>query len=107
MSEAPKKEGEELAAVMRAMDILEVLKGHSLDGMTLREISTVLKVTDSTVYRTLKAMEKREFVCQYENLCWALSVKVLGISRAHEFEISRRLTHTNQFDRRVTAEANS
>lgn len=102
---APEKKDDGLASVMRAMDILYLLKGHSIEGLALKEISTALKLTDSTALRTLEAMQKREFVQQYGSKRWALAVKVLGIARAHDYEISRRLTHTHEFDQRVSAEA--
>lgn len=106
MSAAREKKDDGLAAVMRAMDILELLKGHAFKGLALREIAAALKLTDSTALRTLEAMEKRGFVQQYaDTRRWAHSVKVLGIARAYDYELHRRLTHTHEFDQRVSAEA--
>lgn len=102
---AREKADGDMSTVCRAMRILQLLKGHSLAGLALTQIAKELDALPSTAHRTLEAMAREEMVVQFDSKRWALSVRMLGIAAAHESEMQRALTRTNELAQRVRAEA--
>lgn len=105
MTATTEKEGNR--GVMRAMRILKSLKGHSLTGMTLRDISHGLREHESTVLRTLQSMAAEDAVIQLDSGRWALSVLALQIAAAHETEMSRASGRLAELQQRVRAGAHA
>lgn len=97
------KEGTNLA--VRVLHILNALKGHSLDGKSLREVAQQTKIPEPTVTRILATMIAEGFATQLDNGRYALSHRMLGIAQAHMDEVSRARSYLDQLEQRVQASA--
>lgn len=97
------KEGTNLA--VRVLHILNALKGHSLDGKSLREVAQQTKIPEPTVTRILATMIAENYALQLDNGRYALSVRMLGIAQAHFDELNRGEAKLSELRHRVAASA--
>ena len=87
--------------VRRALRILFVLQGHTLDGLRLKQIADAIKATPSTALRDLEVLMDEGIVERIpgRDEYWRLSPRLIQLSRAHEQELMRyrqRLDETEQ-----------
>ncbi len=91
-------------AVLRAMKIMKVLKGHTDRGLSLTQLSKALGENASTVLNTLRAMAVEQMVIQYDDSQhWALSVACSQIHAATDAELTRIATRTAERRQRINA----
>lgn len=94
-------------AVRRVCRIMQVLKGHSVEGLALTEISKALEENPSTVLRTLDTLADESLVIKLDTGRWALSILMLQIAAATESEISRKSLRLTELKQRIAAGAAS
>lgn len=101
MATAPKDR-----AVRRICKLLQILKGHALDGLALTEITKALNDgSASTVLRTLQTLADESMVIQHDTGRWSLSVLMLQIAEATSNEFSRKSTRMAEIKMRIKAGA--
>jgi len=76
MSEPKKVLG---AAQMRLIDVIEVLSGHEIFGIRLKEVSAAVKSGSSTVLHDLQTLEAKGWAKQDEAGKWRLGTKPVQI----------------------------
>lgn len=97
-------EKEDNRAIRRVCRILQILKGHALDGLSLTEITKALDDgSPSTVLRTLEALADESMLMKHDTGRWALSVTLLQIAAATESELSRKAIRINELRQRINA----
>lgn len=96
------------SAVRRVCRMLQVLKGHSVEGLALAEITKALgEQNPSTVMRTLDTLADESLVIKLDTGRWALSILMLQIAAATESEISRKSLRLTELKQRIAAGAAS
>ncbi|WP_028489011.1 helix-turn-helix domain-containing protein [Thiothrix lacustris] len=89
----------------RALRVLDVLKGHSLTGLTNKQITEATGYFSSGVSLSLNTLAAAGFVTQLETGRWAHSIKFLQMAQAHADHISRMQGRINEYNARVIAGA--
>lgn len=91
-------------AVVRAMKIMKIMKGHTDRGLSLTQIAKALSENASTVLNTLRAMAGEQMVIQYDDSQhWALSIACMQIHAATDAELTRLATRTHEKRQRIAA----
>jgi DNA-binding IclR family transcriptional regulator len=99
MSTEPKDRSNQ---IHRLAEIIKVLKGRTLMGLTLRDIASHLKQGDSTVLNTLRFMQAEGLVDKNpETGRWALSILMLQIAESHHMEMARWSEKLHRLTERV------
>ena len=93
------------AGVVRTCEILKVLKGHTLTGLTLTDIARTIGATPSTTLRTLQGMATRDAVIQLDSGRWALGIALLQVAESHHREMSKASGRISELTQRVAAGA--
>lgn len=93
------------ASALRCLEILKLLKGRSLTGLTTSDIARALAISLSTASRDLATLVASGLVAQLDGDKYALSVAMLGIAEAHRLEMARARSRVDELDQRVSAAA--
>lgn len=93
-------------AVRRACEILKVLKGHAIEGLTLKQIAEAIEVNSPSTLRLLQTLEEERMVTQYDSGRWALAMGLLQIAAATEAELTRATARLTELKQRIAAGAN-
>lgn len=92
-------------SVLRVCEILKVMKGHSIPGMTLTDIAEAIGDDRATTLRTLQAMAQGGMTIQYESKRWGLSMLMLQIAHATEVELTNAAVRVAEMKQRIAAGA--
>lgn len=92
-------------SVLRVCEILKVMKGHSIPGMTLTDIAAAIEADKATTQRTLQALAQGGMTTQYENKRWGLSVLLEQIAAATEIEQRNAVLRITERQQRIAAGA--
>jgi DNA-binding IclR family transcriptional regulator len=88
--------------VSRTLQIISVLKGRTLNGLTNGEIAKATKLPAATVTRILAVMCADGFAMQHDNSGrYSLSVRMLQIAQCHADEMSRATSKIEELNQRV------
>ncbi len=89
----------------RALRVLKLLKGQSLDGLTQVEIGTSLGESPANVSRAVAVLEEEGLVTRLETGRIAHSVLMMQMARAHADAIMRAQDRLSELTRRIDAGA--
>jgi DNA-binding IclR family transcriptional regulator len=93
------------SSVERALLVLDTLKGHSLTGLSVKQISETTGMFSSGVSLALNTLEKMGYASKLESGRWAHSIKFLQMAQAHADHIARMQGRINEFNARIAAGA--
>nr|DAI22379.1 MAG TPA: Transcriptional regulator [Caudoviricetes sp.] len=97
--------GTESKATRRALNILRVLKGYTLSGLSNGEIAERLNESPVNVSRALALLVDEGFAVKLDNGRFALSIQVLQIATAHSNECNTSIDRIHQLNQRIAAGA--
>lgn len=85
----------------RALSLLFVLQGHTMEGLRLKQIADAIRTTPSTALRDLEVLAEEGIAERIpgRDEYWRLSPRLIQLARAHELEMARyrqRLEETEQ-----------
>lgn len=89
--------------MLRTLDVLKALKGHSLTGLSNKEIADALHISPSAVTRALATLIESGLATKLESGRFAHSVQMLQIAFAHSEHISRTQNRMDELQRRISA----
>ncbi len=89
----------------RVLDILKLLKGHSLNGLSNSEIAKALGEHPVNVSRAVAVLESKGLATRLETGRWAHSVSMLQIAVAHMSEMDHAEQRLGELRQRVLAGA--
>lgn len=92
-------------SVRRSCAIFRVLKGHAINGLSLKEIAEAIDVNSPSTLRLLQALEQERMVTQYESGRWALALGMLQIAQATDNELTRAAARLTEMRQRIQAGA--
>lgn len=87
----------------RALQILKLLKGHSITGLSNKEIADSLNESASNISRALAVLVGEGLVIKLHTGRYAHSVQMLQIATAHANEIAKAQDRFNELNQRVLA----
>jgi DNA-binding IclR family transcriptional regulator len=93
-------------SALRTLEILKLLKGRSLTGLSNGEIAKALATTPQKICVDLATLAEAGFVAKLENDRYALSVALLQIAVAHQLEMQKAQERLAELSQRVLAGAN-
>ena len=90
---------------MRTLEVLKLLRGHTLTGLSNGQIAQALGFTPSAVSLALNSLESAGLAAKLENGRYAHSVGMLQIAQAHADHIGRMQGQINEINARIHAGA--
>jgi DNA-binding IclR family transcriptional regulator len=94
------------STAIRALKILTMLKGHTLTGLSNKQLAEALSEAPSAIALSLNSLESEGYVSQLENGRYAHSVALLQIAEAHRSHVERFQGRINEMNARIHAGAN-
>lgn len=73
----------------KVLKVLKALRGHSLSGVTVKELSDQLNESPSQTYRYLQTLIDGGFANQLDDGKYVLGTTLIQIAKAHDTEIQR------------------
>ena len=92
-------------AVDRTLNVLKALKGHSITGISNKDLAAGLGMTPVNVSRALSALEVKGLAGRLDNGRWAHSVAMLQIAHAHQAHMAGLQDRMTEINRRVAVGA--
>lgn len=89
------------SATDRTLRVLMALKGHTLTGLSNKELAEGLGETPVNVSRALAALEARGLATKLDNGRWAHSVALLQIAHAHASHVAGMQDRMSEMSRRI------
>lgn len=101
MSAAPPKAQ---PGTRRALRLLWVLQGHSVDGLRLNQIAKTLAVPAPTALRDLRVLEDEGIAERIpgRDEYWRLTPRLVQLARAHDDDMRRARERIEEIDQRYT-----
>lgn len=90
----------------RTLQVMILLKGHSLNGLSNGEIAKALNESPVNITRALASLEYRGLVHRLETGRYAHSITMLQIAQAHANEMANAQDRILEINRRVVAGSN-
>lgn len=90
-------------SAIKVLRVLDVLKGHTIGGLSNGDIAKQLSMPAPTVSRCLATLVEAGYVTHLDNGRYALGVRVLAIGQAHANEMARASERINELQQRVMA----
>lgn len=100
----PKTDGNG-TSVIRALRVLEALKGNALEGLSNVEIAKRTGESEVNVSRTLKVLVAAGWVTRHDTGRFAQSVRFLQMAEAFALECDRATSRITELRQRVAAGA--
>ncbi|SNS06004.1 IclR helix-turn-helix domain-containing protein [Humidesulfovibrio mexicanus] len=94
-----------ISSARRALRVLKILKGHTITGISNKEISESLGESPVNVSRALAELEAEGLATKLDNGRWAHSVAMLQISAAHTAHMASLQDRMSEINQRVAAGA--
>ena len=89
----------------RALRVLALLKGHTLNGLSNGEIAKALDETPVNITRALDVLTDEGFVTKLDSGRYAHSITTLQIAQAHANEMDRATCRIQEINQRVMSGA--
>ncbi|HPQ96253.1 MAG: helix-turn-helix domain-containing protein [Thiothrix sp.] len=89
----------------KVLRVLAALRGHTLDGLSNKQLSDALNESPSTITHCLNTLEREGFVQKLETGRYAHSIALLQIAQAHANHVQRSQARINEINSRVLAGA--
>jgi DNA-binding IclR family transcriptional regulator len=89
----------------RALRVLKALRGHSLTGLSNKELAEGLRESPPNVTRALQDLEAEGLATKLDTGRWALSVAMLQLAHAYTAEVDAMQGRIVEMSRRVAAGA--
>jgi DNA-binding IclR family transcriptional regulator len=99
-----RRKGSGSSAIL-ALRVLKALKGHSLDGLSNKELARGLGESAVNITRALAVLAEEGFVAQLPTGRWAHSVALLQIAQAHAEHVDGTLARIRETTSRIAAGA--
>lgn len=93
------------SSALRALAVLKALKGHSLDGLSNKELAQGLGETPVNITRALAVLKEAGFVDQLSNGRWTHSIALLQIAQAHAQHMADAQARILEINGRIAAGA--
>lgn len=93
------------SSARRALAVLRILKGHTLNGLSNGEIAKALGDTPVNITRALDVLTDEGLVNKLETGRYAHSIGMLQIAQAHADEMDRAQYRIKEINHRVAAGA--
>lgn len=87
----------------KVLKVLKALRGHSLTGVSIKELSEQLNETPSQIYRALQTLIEEGLAVQLDNEKYAQGKFFIQAAHAHAEEIERAQGHINQHLQQIFA----
>lgn len=87
----------------RILRVLKLLRGHTLDGLSNKEISDGLRESPANISRALAVLVDEGLVTKLENGRYAHSVQMLQIAQTHAESVARTHAHLDEITQRIFA----
>lgn len=78
-----------IQSASKVLKVLKALRGHSLTGISLKDISSQLGESPSQTYRALQTLVAEGFAKQEQDGTYTIGTTLLQIANAHHSEIQR------------------
>lgn len=92
-----------VSSARRALRVLIALKGHSITGISNKELAVGLRESAPNISRALAELEAEGLATKLDNGRWAHSVTMLQIAHAHTAHIANLQDRMTEMTRRVVA----
>lgn len=92
-------------SALRILEIIKLMKGRSLTGLSNGEIAKALATSPQNVSRDLATLVEAGFAAKLDGDRYALSVAVLQIAVAHQLEVQAAQQKIDELSQRVLAGA--
>lgn len=92
-----------IQAATKVLKVLKALRGHSLTGISLKDISSQLGESPSQTYRALQTLVDEGFATQLDDGSYVLGNALVAISHCHVEEIERMNSRISEHMQRVFA----
>lgn len=89
------------STAQRALQILKILRGHTLTGLSNKQIAEALGAQPSAVTLSLNTLQEEGFVTQLENGRYAHSIAFLQIAQAHADHMARLQSRITELNARI------
>lgn len=94
-----------ISSARRTLRVLKVLKGHTITGISNKEIADGLGESAVNVSRALAELAEEGLATKLENGRWAHSVAMLQIATAHTSHMASLQDRMTEIQRRVAVGA--
>ena len=85
----------------KVLKVLKALRGHSLQGVTNRELAKKLDESPAQTYRALQTLMAEGLVKKDENDLYTLGTALVQIAKAHDSEIERAKARIAEYEQRT------
>ena len=86
----------------KVLKVLKALRGHSLQGVTNRELSKKLNESPAQTYRALQTLLAEGLVKKDENDLYTLGTALVQIAKAHDSEMERAKARMAEYEQRTS-----
>lgn len=100
-----KDQGVKASSAHRALRVLKLLKGHTLNGLSNGEIAKALDETPVNITRAMAVLQDEGLVAKLETGRWAHSISLLQIAQAHAYAMTQAQDRILELNRRIAAGA--
>lgn len=94
-----------VSSARRALRVLKALKGHSMTGLSNKELADGLGETPTNITRALQELEAEGLAAKLDSGRWAHSVAMLQIAHAHQSHMAGLQDRMTEMTRRVAVGA--
>lgn len=94
-----------VSSARRALRVLKALKGHTMTGLSNKELAVGLGENEVNICRALAELEAEGLAAKLDNGRWAHSVGLLQIAHAHTTHMASLQDRMTEINRRVAAGA--
>ena len=85
----------------RVLKIFKALDGHTIHGLSNKEIAEIVGTTPVNVVRDLEDLISEGFVERMDNGRFRFGIQVLKISKAHENEVKKVRARIDEMEQRI------
>ena len=85
----------------RVLKIFKALDGHTIHGLSNKEIAEIVGTTAVNVVRDLEDLISEGFVERMDNGRFRFGIQVLKISKAHENEVKKVRARIDEMEQRI------
>ncbi|MFW2003005.1 helix-turn-helix domain-containing protein [Acinetobacter ursingii] len=84
----------------KVLRVIKALRGHSLSGVSIKELSESLGEPSSQVHRALQTLIDEGFAKQEPNGLYTIGTTLVQIAKAHDREIERAKARIAEVEQR-------
>ncbi len=94
-----------ISSARRALRVLKALKGHSLTGVSNKDLAAGLRMSAVNVSRALSSLEAEGLASKLDNDLWAPGMALLQIAHGHASHMADLQDRISEINRRVAVGA--